>query len=87
MLAQEANDPEEREHFTRLRDAWTTLAKRCELYARSITNAGNLSQRLLLANDPRAQGCKSSMLRHSAGYKLASHGEDTKWSAHYLGAL
>jgi hypothetical protein len=30
MLAQEANDPEEREHYSRLRDAWTTLAKRCE---------------------------------------------------------
>ena len=29
-LAQEANDPEEREHYSRLRDAWTTLAKRCE---------------------------------------------------------
>jgi hypothetical protein len=29
-LAREANDPEEREHYTRLRDAWTTLAKRCE---------------------------------------------------------
>jgi hypothetical protein len=29
-LAQEANDSEEREHCTRLRDAWTTLAKRCE---------------------------------------------------------
>ncbi len=40
-LAQEANDSEEREHYTRLRDAWITLdtrlrdawitlAKRCE---------------------------------------------------------
>jgi len=29
-LAQEADDPEEREHYARLRDAWTTLAKRCE---------------------------------------------------------
>ena len=29
-LAQEANDPEGREHYTRLRDAWITLAKRCE---------------------------------------------------------
>jgi hypothetical protein len=27
-LAQETNDPEEREHYTRLRDAWITLAKR-----------------------------------------------------------
>jgi hypothetical protein len=30
MLAQETNDPDEREHYGRLRDAWTTLAKRCE---------------------------------------------------------
>ena len=29
-LAQEADDPQEREHYARLRDAWTTLAKRCE---------------------------------------------------------
>jgi hypothetical protein len=29
-LAQEADDPEEREHYARLRDAWITLAKRCE---------------------------------------------------------
>jgi hypothetical protein len=29
-LAQETDDPEEREHYTRLNDAWTTLAKRCE---------------------------------------------------------
>jgi hypothetical protein len=29
-LAQEADDPEECEHYARLRDAWTTLAKRCE---------------------------------------------------------
>ena len=29
-LAQEADDSEEREHYTRLRDAWITLAKRCE---------------------------------------------------------
>jgi hypothetical protein len=29
-LAQEADDPEGREHYARLRDAWTTLAKRCE---------------------------------------------------------
>jgi hypothetical protein len=29
-LAQEADDPEEREHYARLRNAWTTLAKRCE---------------------------------------------------------
>jgi hypothetical protein len=29
-LAQEADDPREREHYARLRDAWITLAKRCE---------------------------------------------------------
>jgi hypothetical protein len=29
-LAQEADDPQEREHYARLRDAWITLAKRCE---------------------------------------------------------
>jgi hypothetical protein len=32
-LAEEADDPEEREHFARLRDAWTTLAKRCEPFS------------------------------------------------------
>ena len=31
-LAQEADNPQEREHYTRLRDAWITLAKRCEPY-------------------------------------------------------
>jgi len=25
--------PQEREHYTRLRDAWITLAKRCEPYS------------------------------------------------------
>ena len=30
MLAQEAYDQEERAYYVRLRDAWTTLAKRCE---------------------------------------------------------
>jgi len=29
-LAQEEDDPQEREHYERLRDAWITLAKRCE---------------------------------------------------------
>jgi hypothetical protein len=29
-LAQEADDPQEREYYARLRNAWTTLAKRCE---------------------------------------------------------
>jgi hypothetical protein len=28
--AQEADDPQEREHYARLRDAGITLAKRCE---------------------------------------------------------
>ena len=36
-LAQEANDPEEREHYTRLRDAWITLAKRCEPFNTFLT--------------------------------------------------
>jgi len=29
-LAKEADDPQEREHYARLRGAWITLAKRCE---------------------------------------------------------
>jgi hypothetical protein len=29
-LAQEADDPQEREYYARLRNAWVTLAKRCE---------------------------------------------------------
>jgi hypothetical protein len=29
-LADEAEDPEEREYFARIRDAWITLANRCE---------------------------------------------------------
>ena len=29
-LADEADDPEEREYFARIRDAWITLANRCE---------------------------------------------------------
>jgi hypothetical protein len=32
-LAEEADDAEEREHYTRLRDAWITLANRCEFFA------------------------------------------------------
>ena len=31
-LAEEADDAEEREHYTRLRDAWITLANRCEFF-------------------------------------------------------
>jgi hypothetical protein len=30
VLAEEADDPHEREYYARLRDAWITLAKRCE---------------------------------------------------------
>jgi hypothetical protein len=29
-LAQEADDPQEQEYYARLRNAWITLAKRCE---------------------------------------------------------
>jgi hypothetical protein len=29
-LAKEADDPQEREHYARVRDAWITLANRCE---------------------------------------------------------
>ena len=29
-LAQEADDPQEREHYERMRDAWITLANRYE---------------------------------------------------------
>ena len=33
-LAQEAeHDPEAREYYVRMRDAWTTLAKRCEVFS------------------------------------------------------
>jgi hypothetical protein len=32
-LAKEADDPEEREHYARMRDAWITLANRCEFYS------------------------------------------------------
>jgi hypothetical protein len=32
-LAQEEDDPHEREHYERLRDAWITLAKRCEPFS------------------------------------------------------
>jgi hypothetical protein len=31
-LAKEADDPQEREHYERRRDAWITLANRCEFY-------------------------------------------------------
>jgi hypothetical protein len=48
MLAQEANDHEEREHYARLRDAWTKLAKGCEPFNFSdVTekSAGRFSER------------------------------------------
>jgi hypothetical protein len=32
-LAAEADDPHEREYYARLRDAWITLAKRCEFFS------------------------------------------------------
>src|SRR5262245_17560173 len=32
-LAEEADNVEEREHYTRLRDAWITFANRCEFFA------------------------------------------------------
>ena len=31
-LAEDTDDDYKREHFTRLRDAWITLANRCELF-------------------------------------------------------
>jgi hypothetical protein len=32
-LAQEADDPQEREYYARLQNAWITLAKRCEFFS------------------------------------------------------
>jgi hypothetical protein len=32
-LANEGDDAQEREHYERLRDAWITLANRCEFYS------------------------------------------------------
>jgi hypothetical protein len=32
-LIEEADDPREREYYSRLRDAWITLAKRCEFFS------------------------------------------------------
>jgi hypothetical protein len=32
-LIEEADDPREREYYARLRDAWITLAKRCEFFS------------------------------------------------------
>ena len=32
-LTEEADDPDEREYYARLRDAWATLAKRCEFFS------------------------------------------------------
>jgi hypothetical protein len=45
-LAQEADDPQEREHYARLRDAWTTLARRCEPFDfPDVTDSGKLTKR------------------------------------------
>jgi hypothetical protein len=45
-LAQEADDPQEREHYARLRDAWTTLARRCEPFDfPDVTDSGELTKR------------------------------------------
>ena len=32
-LIEQADDPDEREYYARLRDAWATLAKRCEFFS------------------------------------------------------
>jgi hypothetical protein len=38
-----SGDPHEREYYTRLRDAWITLAKRCEFFSFSdVTNSGKI---------------------------------------------
>jgi hypothetical protein len=50
-LAQEANDPEEREHYTRLRYGWITLAKRCER-----------QERQNLEGDPRLHEANENVL-------------------------
>jgi hypothetical protein len=39
-LAEEADNGEEREHFVRMRDAWITLANRCEFFPISDVAAG-----------------------------------------------
>ena len=39
-LTEEADDPHERKYYVRLRDAWITLAKRCEFFSISdVTNS------------------------------------------------
>jgi hypothetical protein len=40
-LAQETDDSEEREHYTRLRDAWITLGKRCEPFIPDVRDSEN----------------------------------------------
>jgi hypothetical protein len=43
-LAYEADDAQEREHYTRMRDAWITLANRCELLdVPDVTDSEKLS--------------------------------------------
>ena len=37
-LAEEADNDEEREYYTRMRDAWITLANRCEFMRISDVN-------------------------------------------------
>jgi hypothetical protein len=41
-LALEADDAQEREHYTRMRDAWITVANRCEfLNVPDVTDSKN----------------------------------------------
>jgi len=44
-LAQQATDPPEREHYERLRDAWATLAKRCEPFIVPDVTVGEVDGR------------------------------------------
>ena len=41
-LTEEADDPQEREYYARLRDAWITLARRCEFF--SISDVTDLEK-------------------------------------------
>jgi hypothetical protein len=45
-LAQEADDPQEREYYARLRNAWITLAKRCEFFSVSEVRNFERSHRI-----------------------------------------
>ena len=79
MLAQEANDHEEREHYARLRDAWTKLAKGCEPFNFSDVTENRLGDLASeLGNIP------SPSLRFSEGNPLPSGGRrhvQTDWHA------